>query len=423
MKHLFITVGTGGEKNPVHEAIAFSVRSLNPTSVTFLCSAKTKKETMPLVLDLLGKNRAPFKIHICAAEDDIGQLTREYTSLLEDAGAIGVEIHADFTSGTKPMSSALAIAALINNARGIHYAVGPRDKSGRATMTDRLLSLDTASMLAERALPEMTNLFHIGAFEAVSAWARRTARALDHGRLHSRVESLARLSAVYAKWDRFDYDGAVHSLKQECLGRKSLPFMLDAGWKENALRKSLAHLEACRDAVRRKIPDESLVFDMIANAHRCLVARRFDDAVSRGYRAAEAIGQLLLHRNVGIAHTTKVDISVLRGKAPMAASRFDPKETSVNLDRNRTLAVLREFGVEAGVQLANDRRLEDALNGRNESLLAHGFTAVTEDNARRLLDRLEKHVKITDGDRKATEFPRCPWADLKLNPWSELSLG
>lgn len=422
-KHLFVTVGTGGEHNPVHEAIAFSVRTVMPRSVTFLCSKKTAAETLPLVFELLNMSSFQHSTFTSHAENDIARLTREYSELIEEAGHRGMEIHADFTSGTKAMSAALAAAALINGTKEIHYAVGPRDRSGRATRTDRLLSLDMQSMIAERALPEMTNLFHIGAFEAVASWARRTAPSLEPGRLHSRVESLSRLSLVYAKWDRFDYNGAAHALKQECLGRKSLPFMIQAGWRESALRASLHHVEACGKAAKRKCPDETLVLDLIANARRCLNSRRFDDAVSRGYRAAEAIGQLLLHQHVGIADTGRVSASVLREKAPNFAARLSPSESIVKLDRNKTLAVLRESQVEAGVRLANDKKLEETLTGRNDSLLAHGFTAVTEDNARRLLEQLEKHINPADAARKATVFPRCPWADLKLDPWSVLSIG
>jgi CRISPR-associated protein (TIGR02710 family) len=428
MTHLFITVGTGGPQNPVHEAIAKSIRELAPTAVTFLCSTKTEKDTLPLILYELGKKIPPHTVHTSPSPDNIARLSREYCELLDDARAshANTKVHADFTSGTKAMSSALCVAALITEASGLHYAIGPRDASGRATSTERMLSLDTASMLAERALPDMTNLFHVGAFEAVHHWATRTFPALEESKLRARVESLARLSIGYAKWDRFDYAGAADALTQ-CLGRKNLPTMLQAGWKEQTLRTTLEHLQACKAAANKKIPETPLLLDLIANARRCFHARRFDDAVARGYRAAEALGQFLLRRDHGITSTSDVPIGSIEKIAPITARTLNTKKGCCNLDRTAVLNVLCEAGNTHGANLANDDAMDKALRGRNNSLLAHGFVAVTEPTARKLLDLLDKHLssilgRSAETELAAADFQRCPWADRKLDPWNALTI-
>src|SRR5271157_4326788 len=139
---LLQTMGTGGPKNPVWEALAFAVRERRPDVLIQWCSQETLEQTVPKFEHALGPDDRPGVVRrsACKDPDDVDGLAREYLRQIDELRAEfpESELELDFTSGTKPMSAAAAVAAIARRLPRLHYAVGHRDETGRAVQTDRL---------------------------------------------------------------------------------------------------------------------------------------------------------------------------------------------------------------------------------------------------------------------------------------------
>jgi CRISPR-associated protein (TIGR02710 family) len=443
---LIQTVGTGGPKNPVHEALAFSVRDRQPQLVVCWCSKESKRTTLPKIMKCLGQpapaRKPRFRTHVCKDENDVGSLTSEYTKQLDKLRAEFPEaqIEIDFTSGTKPMSAAAVAVGLSRRIPRLHYAVGPRDESGRATATDRLCSLDTGHLVAQRLLEELGQVFNDGGFAAVLLQATPLARQLVDTDLKARAASLSKLADAYEHWSRFDWKGAAHKLGP-LVNLRNSDETVRCGWDLDFLKRQVAHLRQCASSWNAP---ERLV-DLLANAQRCFDRGRFDDAVARLYRLVEYVGQVRFspcfdRDPKNDRPTSDVPIERLAARAPRLAKSLTRENQPVppankNLGLEDTLFALHEAGDPVGAALLEQywggplpipgegRRqprgpLAGYLSRRNQSLLAHGSRPVEANDARKLAglvrEALSLHLKTQalslDALEQAATFAKCPWA-------------
>lgn len=433
---LIQTVGTGGPNNPVWEALAFTVRDRRPQVLIQWCSKETLKKTVPRFEQALGEGNLPAEVRRSACEDpdDVDQLAREYLRQIDALRAEfpGAVVEMDFTSGTKPMSAAAVAAAVARRVPQLHYAVGPRDATGRVVKTDRLVSLDTGQMVADPLLCELGRLFDRGQFAAVSAQAGRLAADLTDPRLRARAESLAYLAGVYELWDRFSWAEAFALLRDYLKREEKTACISTAGWDTERLGSQCVHLKRCKDGNGRP---ERLV-DLLANAARRMAQGAYDDAVARLYRLTEYVAQVRFRKQFGIAKldnpTNKVPIEQLARHAPRLAADVQtgngPKDGAVNLALRKAIEAIAEAGDAVGHYMKEryapppsrckgKGRLGDLLDARNQSLLAHGSVSVKKSDAQGLSEEvtaiLEKHLQaegltLTDLLQPARFLP-CPW--------------
>lgn len=450
------TVGTGrppapdGEDpgNPVWEALAFGVRERRPAMLVQWCSAQSKADTLPRFEAVLGPGERPVDVrhHVCEDPNDAEALTLAYVRALDELKAEhpGARIEVDFTSGTKAMSAAAVAAAVARRVPRLHYAVGPRDTGGRATATDRLVSIETTRIVADRLLQELGRLFNEGQFIAVHRQAAALAEDIaEDGELHLRASTLAFMARAYELWDRFDWAGAFAHLRQyrdhEPTGKEPEPVrerkdrrFSRMGWDLEQLGRHVQHLQRCKQNKDLSHCPE-LLADLLASVDRRMQQGRYDDAVARLYRLTEMLGQMRLMRlaqqrklPVGPAQgnpTQAVPRQTLEALAPQCARAGLSGET-VTLGLDQTLHVLDE----AGDAIASDLKasygerqhwgpLGAALQSRNNSLLAHGLQPVQHETAaalrEQLLPCLERHVQAEGQDLAmllgAATFQGCPW--------------
>jgi CRISPR-associated protein, TIGR02710 family len=436
MRILLQTVGTGGPDNPVWEALAFTVRDRQPQVLVQFCSRRSRSDTLPKFDAALGTSHHPemvVQIVDCEDHDDIealAALCRDTIDRLRE-GHPDAAIECDFTSGTKAMSAALVVAAVERGCGRLHYAVGRRDASGRATTTERLVSLDPVHSRADRALTSLGDLFNHGQFTAVEAQAKALAGQLDLAAaiLHAKAVSLAFLAGAYEKWDRFDWSQARAQLRDYTKPKHRLA---DAGWDTDALGRQVAFLKAAAEQPQGRPPQDQRLADLLANAARCIARGRHDDAVARLYRLVEYVAQSrLLKRGIDPARRWTPDD--LEPHAPNAASDLKHRVGgSFKLGQQESIAVLVELGDPVGHDL-RDRcgdpaagavrgPLGQLLTKRNQSLLAHGSSPIAAEHAEALYTQvaavLEFHLGDADHPRGAARlaelntmatFLRCPW--------------
>lgn len=434
---LIQTVGTGGPNNPVWEALAYAVRDRRPQVLVQWCSKKTLEETVPRFEKSLGKPEWPLDVRrtVCDDPNDVDRLARDYLRQVDELRAefSGAVLEVDFTSGTKPMSAAAVAAAVARRLPRLHYAVGPRDETGRAVRTDHLVSLETGQMVADPLLCELGRLFNEGQHTAVRAQAEALAADLTDEVLRARAESLAYLAEVYELWDRFSWPEAFSLLRGYGKRDDESGCISTAGWDLAKLGAQVAHLKQCKDGhVRRQ-----RLADLLANAERRMQQGRYDDAAARLYRLSEYVAQVRFRKQFDIKKldnpTGKVPIEVLARHAPRLAQDLQARksltEGRLDLGLGNTIAALAEAGDPVG-QFMKERyeppdstrpsakgKLGELLDVRNQSLLAHGSVPVKEQETSELCEEVTaileehlqaEHVKLADVLEPARFLP-CPW--------------
>lgn len=442
MKMLLQTVGTGGPDNPVWEALAYTIRNQGPFDlVVFLCSAKTAAETVPKVrAACVSPDSRGFIDRVVESPDPehLPNLTEEYIRLIEQLlkDHPGANIHTDFTSGTKAMSAAIVAASVITSAAMVHYATGPRDQAGRAHTTDRVVTLSTGPLIAERELPEVGNMFNAGQYAAAEIWAKRIQNRLQDGELKDRACSIEKMARVCKEWDRFNFRQALHQLKEATKRDRHIELLTKAGWNIQWTEAAKRHLEQCESTGVAKPITQAWLTDLARNAARCHERHEYDNAVARCYRLFEAIGQHLLQERCGIMNSSAVPTQKLKEVAPaFAAHRSSGPDTAtrdtVKLGLRDVFSVLDACGCPIGSQVAKDLRDNTGLGGlltsRNNSLLAHGFSPVRSEVSKNLLNKADACLRELladqyDAMQSAATFPRCPWSP-DMNPWSEIAIG
>lgn len=426
---LFQTVGTGGPKNPVWEALAFTIRNVSPIAIVHFCSHQTAEETLPKVQELLGDWPAPQQTYIADDPENLEDLTLEYGKRMADARKRypDAQIHVDFTSGTKAMSAAVVAAGIAQNAAKLHYASGPRDESGRVIKTEWLVSLPADQLIARRRLDEAGLLFNRGQFEAARRIAEEHRDSLTDPILVARADSLIFLARACDAWQRFDWRAASAILRD--LKKHNIEDSIkEAEWDVDHIKQMRNFLAAAAKGNSEDQTNARLV-DLLANAERCIRAARYDDAVARLYRLVEYITQTRLAAH-GIDNSSKADPQSVRKIAPewSSAKGNALAGNTLRLGLRDQILILDEAGDGLGRDLARQyfgddaaRRhpkgpLGNALNARNDSLLAHGTTPIKEEVAGQLFNlvqnALAEHLSSEKLDEllNAARFPQCPWA-------------
>jgi CRISPR-associated protein (TIGR02710 family) len=144
------------------------------------------------------------------------------------------------------------------------------------------------------------------------------------------------------------------------------------------------------------------VLDVVLNAERRASRGRFDDAVARLYRAIELLAQTRLKKRDPPLDSSDLDLEKL------------PEPIQPKYQRMRELNELRGWGSKVQIGLVSDYvllqelgdplgrvyapladRLRQALENRNQSILAHGGTPLTQGDCDVM--RGVAHTLLTDG--------------------------
>lgn len=402
-RHLLLIQSVGGTPDP----IAFSIRSLEPACICFVHSAESKNQ-IGIALDAVRRAGGPsiqpgqirqFQVRDAQNFEETVRDLRRLAGLVREWCGRGeaYEVVVDFTGGTKVMSAALALVARRWTCTFGYVGSGNRTKGGLGTVepgAERLLIRDNPwDTLGYQAAEEAVAVFNSGGYAAAGALLEVYRNRASKPEVKHELSTLKFLVDAYASWDCFDYKKAAHWFAKALENRNDL----NAIFAES--QSLIARLEHHRELVVRlgdsKEPTVQWVADLFRNAERRAGEGRFDDAVARLYRVAEAFAQIRLRDSYGIRDTGSVPLD----RIPESLRREwegRAEGGAVALGLQDDYRLLKELGDEVGRRFFEDglAGARSPLGARNSSILAHGFEPINKRQYDRLREGLDSVLKL-----------------------------
>ena len=164
--------------------------------------------------------------------------------------------------------------------------------------------------------------------------------------------------------------------------------------------------------------------DLLENARRCLKRGRYDDATARAYRTLEGTAQWLLQKRAVETGRFSATCTSLRPATLIAVKGANSGRLpeKIPLAEAWWVLALEEDPVAIRVGECDkktgrwqlEQKLKGILKARNESIFAHGFTAVGEKAAGELIEEVERILSLAVGEDQYRElrdqvmFPQLP---------------
>lgn len=367
MSVLVITVG--GTLDPIRNAI----KQGSADFVVFLCSGgeRSSEPVAKSVINELGLNESSYQIFTFENPDSIAsvQSTLEETLQYLQTHHSGKLTHANYTGGTKTMSAGLVLFAVMHDWK-LQIQEGERKDLVKVRGNDFTQSISVDSVRTEIVLKNALRMADSSDFESASSLIASQMPTINDGVSRNRLRVVYNECAFLAAIDRFDLFAAREMLddvsvelkkryaKKLATSTHTIAVLLDADpndeeWKEKARPLDFGPASLLIDGVR-------------AAAKR----KRFDEAMARLYRATELVAQIRLYQKYGIlTGAPRVD--------RLPESMRDP--APYNLGLERAWACLGELNDPIGVfYLENHKWVRDTLTYRNQSILAHGFRPISQ---------------------------------------------
>lgn len=382
---LFCTVGGS------HQPIVTAIRETSPRNVVFFCTGRDpgtgypgsgqqitgkgrcikaapgdEHPSLPNIPAQCGLDAAGYECVLVAADqlDDAFEVMHETIARWSAARQPGARLVADYTGGTKTMSAALVLAALEVGDVDLRLTTGARAD---------LVRVRDGTQLGAPAGIEALRL-HRAMAPLLAAWTRHAYDEAAHGlaglhgvtntKLRTGLNRARDLSAAFAAWDRYDHHEALRLLDMYA------PVVAGPLGTRYAALKILAGEPSPRQEALR-------IWDLWQNALRRAAAGRFDDAVARAYRIIEWTAQWVLRTRAGL---DTADLpAAIANDAGIAPGRDGRHQAA--LFAAWDLVARHAPGSAAAEFIAEQRNaMLDHLARRNQSILAHGYTPVAEDD-------------------------------------------
>lgn len=410
-KGLLLTVGTSFDSE------IFSIETLGPDSVAFICTPTSSRFVDEIARSCNLPAACLQTFEVPDDPDQLGNLiskTHDAYRWLENKCGPDRTLYINPTAGRKWMSTGMTMFAGRTGAEIFYVDVQYKDGKPDPT-TMRLLTLGNADDYTGMFQADDARLlFNRGdfagaaqTFNGINAIGRAAARELYRG--------LTGISDALDGWDKFQHyrseaiaNGLNASLEECCRGARELGIDLsdfEAGMK--ALERSM------RSVTQDAKPSLLAIADLLQNGSRRLAMGRTDDAVARFYRALEAIAQHMLANN-GI-DASSIDWSAVSDDAKNEFDKSRGHETGTALPTK--LPLMQAFQLARAMELngagdffnAQGRfTFERHLGNRNDSILAHGWNAVSESNSASFRKAVNDALQRLGADPTGWEVPMLP---------------
>lgn len=368
-KGLLISVGTGTGYNKkavksLAGAIAFSVQNHNPTK-TFFVVSKESLNTLRLILPEITCEHEIIEI---SNPDSIHRVYEELKPKFSEIQNQFDHVIVDFTSGTKAMTSALAVLSTIFEADTLSYITGKRENGLVIRGTEEVQAVRPTFIISEKRLSEAAKLFNECRYDTTLALIASITKITADSNLKESTTTLRKAAIAYSAWDKFQHYTAFKSLKS---------------LRSSEFDKNKSFLGKLLKAEEK---EPYWIADLINNAkRRGDIEHKFDDAVARLYRTVELIAQYRLRKEHKL-EPSKLYFeqipNVLREKWGIKATGETIK---IGLEKDYELLAAKEDII--GKKFIEDKEIGNLLSKRNYSILAHGLEPLNKEAYQKLLSK------------------------------------
>jgi CRISPR-associated protein (TIGR02710 family) len=368
------------------EPLEFALSEHTPGGVVFVAS----QGSQAVAGELIRRYGGGLRYHTLLLDDpeSLGEVFRKGREALHKALEWEARaIVADITGGTKTMSAGLVLALTGQGVTFSYVGGEQRDQQGRVLSgTERMRQLeDPTYRYGLREWDGFRRAWNQGDFPAARDFIKELrARPLtpSEKRFYTHLEGITQ---GMEDWDLFRHKEAWQGLERNlepALG-------VAEAWRHGAKVRVLHSLNEARVRLRQILDKEHkptfvLLADLLANARRRQARQRYDDALARLYRAIELAAEADVFERSGIVlrdpQTYPSSLQQLAGRAGRILGLKETLGLAFELDtalKNTSTTAQRLYG-------DYQSRLQNPLQARNQSILAHGIKPVDAEDLKPL---------------------------------------
>lgn len=372
-----------------HQPIVTAIKELQPEQVFFICTDKDpatgqagsekqitgkgncikakssdENDNLPNIPIQTGLEEGQYQVYLTPS-DDLDSIYQTCIHAIEQAYSQFPKgmITADYTGGTKSMSAGLAMAAMEFPNVQLQLVTGARKDLQKVHDGQYAATANSQKIRYQRQIAPYQQAWQRYAYAEAQAGIShiKPPASID---IRGQYNQFKDLSKAFAEWDNFN-----HREAREILGiyAPKLP--------EN-YKSYLAIAHRLNDTNPQK-SDAARLWDLYLNALRRAAQGRYDDAVARVYRLIEWTAQWILENQCNIK---TADVAVEQIPEGVTLSQNKKGQWQAGLFSAWQLVSLKTKGSAAEFFRTQQDPLNNHLQIRNFSILAHGFEPVNEES-------------------------------------------
>lgn len=415
MANILLITTVGGSPSPV----VASLLHYKPTRIIFITTVDSEA-ILNEIISRVNFESADFKIqeHIWKTwrlEDpqnmekcleNLGGLEAESGSWNENGD--NYETIIDFTGGTKCMSASLVLFAQNWDCKFSYVGGTHRSKNSVGIVLDgKEQIIDKPNpwiILGYQELEKIGALFNAGYFQSTSSLLSESILSPSPRHRKNQLVSLRHLCDAMGAWDTFDHERAVTEIGR--FFERQNDFIRLCGmdrWRD--LESVLVKIENWNTSISKNNISLPLLGDLFCNGIRRFKEKRFEDAVGRFYRCTEGLAQYILLKRHNISDTSRVRSDSI----PKGMIKYPDENGFVKLALQESYKFLKLLNDPLGClfeELELDSR-ESILGARNKSILAHGFSIISEKTCGQFQSKLST-LLASENINPINEIPPFP---------------
>ena len=391
MKSLFIaTVGIGtGPEADITKPLIKSIREANPDFLLLFASKESKKNAKEIIRQLK-RTKKNSEIYIIKTIDDVEEIFQQMNDKVTKLFAKGKYNNettiADFTTGTKPMSAALALVAIKFRFGRLKYISVKRDAEKKAIEgSERFITFEPLRIFTSYMIDNVIEFIRRYQFNSAISLLKPIKNSPGNFLSKSEkflVENLILIAEAYDCWDKFNHIQFKSRYEKINFKHPRLKIFKITN------QKIINQIYLIGEDLKKEKVSALTIVDLINNAHRRIEEGKYDDAVARLYRVTEMLGQWRLMTKYE-QKSNDINLEKVPNKSKeWLEKKKDEKDKKIKIGLQAIYKLLEDYDDELGKEFNRDDKLRGLLQERNNSILAHGTKSITKEKS----EELYKHI-------------------------------
>ncbi len=361
------------------------IKALKPKKVFFLCVPEDEEKSLKNLVERAKLSPAQYEKVVVKFEDlNTSRSYEEVKKIIEKYK--GKRIVIDLSKGKRSIIAGAAVAGEVFNCDLIHISKS-WDENVHIPGTEKLIILNKSLYLfGDLENKHATELFNECSYDSASRIFKDIMQKTKDPR---KFEIKYLISSAYAFWDGFYYKAAFLKLSEAL--RKIEQYGFDWTFVPqlknnlNALKilEKLQEKNSTMSLLKNNKLISYLIIDLYCNAGRRKYQQKFEDALSRIYRAIELISQnRLAVKGINTADPNQNKIKPYLDGFKETAKKIYGTEKSfpdkIPLMDSHILLFVMKDELWSNKDLKSLKKLYEAVRLRDTSLVAHGLQSIDQ---------------------------------------------